>query len=808
LYITVLAAFLFFSIKAQPPQRERPNIQITGKVMDQNTEAALEYATIAIISSLDSAVVAGAITDENGMFQIQCQAGKLFAKIDFLSYEQLIIDKIPMERGKLNVKLGNIYMNPSSTLLDEIEVIGEKSMFQVALDKKVFNVGTDMTISGGNAEDVLNNVPSVVVDIEGSVSLRGSENVNILVDGQPSSLVSGQYGLRMLQATEIEKVEVITNPSARYDAEGTVGIINIILKEQRKKGFNGLFSANVGYPKTIGLGTNLNYRYGKFNFFTNANGGQRTREGGGFYQTEYFSSEGSTFLDQDRDQTRQGLYGRVTTGIDYFPDQNSKLTLKGSYRASDNENMATLSYEERGADNQIFSLSQREEKELEDSYEYSVNASLDRDFKGKDHNLKINLRRSRETETEDSDYNETYDLDYDYPDTGVFIQESLNEEDELYNILSVDYKRPLKGNAIMELGSKATLRSIANDYHVNELIDGNWERLSTLSNSFSYDENVYAAYGIYGKKFDKFSYQLGLRYEYTDLSTYLKEGNDRDNNQYGEFFPSAHLTYSLSEENAIQVSYSRRVRRPRFRHLNPFWSYSDSRSIRSGNPKLDPEFSHIWEIGYVRYLPTGSLSTSVYYNHMNDVIRWFSEADENGIIRSSPINLATSDSYGMEFSFSQKLFQWLSFNGNANIFHYQTAGDYKERNYEASSFSWMGRGSLIARSSKLADLQMSLRARGPMESGQGRRDAMIFMSVGFARDILNGSGTLNLSIRDPFNTAKRSYETQESNFTTVGEYRWSSRSFNLSFVYRVNQKKQRSGNGGNGESEGGDEMEF
>ena len=262
LLLSIVISFLFFFSSAQPPQRERPNIEIIGKVFDQTTENALEYATIAIHSANDSSVIAGDITDEEGKFRIQCPAGRLYAKIEFLSFEQHVIEKIPFERGQMSVDLGNIYLIPSSTLLQEIEVVGEKSMFQVALDKKVFNVGTDMTISGGNAEDVLNNVPSVQVDIEGSVSLRGSENVNILVNGQPSSLVSGQYGLRMLQANEIEKVEVITNPSARYDAEGTVGIINIILKEQREKGFNGLFSANVGYPKTLGIGTNLNYRFG------------------------------------------------------------------------------------------------------------------------------------------------------------------------------------------------------------------------------------------------------------------------------------------------------------------------------------------------------------------------------------------------------------------------------------------------------------------------------------------------------------------------------------------------------------------
>ncbi|MEM9849426.1 MAG: TonB-dependent receptor plug domain-containing protein, partial [Bacteroidota bacterium] len=324
-----------------------PSIQLLGKVMDGDSEQALEFATVTLFSKKDSSIVAGTITDEKGKFEFDTRPGRFFAKIEFISYKAIVIEDIPFERGKQTIDLGVITLLPDATTLAEVEVQAERSEMQMMLDKRVFNVGKDLANMGGSAIEILDNVPSVAVDVEGNVSLRGGA-VRILVNGKPSGLVNADNmnGLQSIPANLIERVEVITNPSARYEAEGMTGIINIVLKKERKKGVNGSFDVNVGYPDNYGAAINMNFRRNKFNFFTNYGIRYNQSPGIGSNRQEFMRNDTLFFTDIDRDSQRGGLSNNIRFGADYFFTDKDILTASFLYSRSNDDNLTNLRYDD------------------------------------------------------------------------------------------------------------------------------------------------------------------------------------------------------------------------------------------------------------------------------------------------------------------------------------------------------------------------------------------------------------------------------------------------------------------------------
>jgi len=518
---------------------------------------------------------------------------------------------------------------------------------QLALDKKVFNVGKDLSSRGGSAVEILDNVPSVQVDIEGNISLRGSSNVRILVDGKPSGLVgTGGSGLRSLQANMIEKVEVITNPSARYEAEGMAGIINIILKKEVKKGLNGSFEVTAGVPKVLGTAANLNYRTSKLNFFVNYNIRQREGPGVGSLYQEVFRSDTTFITEQDNKRLRGGLSQTVRLGADYFFNEKNTLTTSFSYRISDDKNFAETRYDDyiNSLDNLVeSSIRTDDEKEDETKLEYAIDYEKKFDREGQSWKTRISYQDNIEEEGSI--------LENRFLDGTLFLeQESNNKERENTLIFQSDYVVPFSKDQKFEVGGRASIRNIDNDFLVEELRDNVWEPLEGLSNNFQYDEKIYAAYVIYGDKIDNVSYQVGLRPEYTDVNTTLLTTNEENPRDYVNLFPSAFLGYEFGKNNTLQLSYSRRVRRPRFWDLNPFFTFSDNRNFFSGNPDLDPEFTDAFELGHLKFWDKASLSSAVYYRYTTGVIERIQVVNPDGTSVTKPQNLSTRNAYGLEFN--------------------------------------------------------------------------------------------------------------------------------------------------------------
>jgi len=810
LLITFLFLLFALTSHSQRPggkRGPRPKATLTGTIVDSQTQTPLEFATITLFSRRDSSVAGGIISDANGKFILETRGGRYFAKIEFIGYQPYSIEEIRLGRNNLNADLGIIQLSGDAAVLDEVEVVGEKSTFTMSLDKRVFNVGKDLTSTGANAAEILDNVPSVTVDVEGNVELRGSGNVRVLINGKPSGMVGvgDTRGLRNLAGGIIDRIEVITNPSARYDAEGTAGIINIILKKERRSGLNGSFDFTLGYPELYGTAINLNYRKDKLNFFTTY--GLRYNEspgGGDLFQRS--TRDGITFItDQTRDINRSSLSHNIRFGADYFFTKKSILTLAFNYKISDDENNNSVIYRDfiDDLDNPI-GINDRSELEGEDENNLEYEMTYRKDFSKKGQKFTVNFNYQDNNETESSDFVERLlNPDGSLKGDPDIIQFSENAEGEKRAILSADYIHPFGKDGKFEVGLRGSLREIKNDFLVQQETDDGLEVVNGLSNNFVYDEGVYAVYAIYGNKVGNFSYQAGLRNEYSDVKTLLLNTGEKNPRNYNNLIPSGFLGYQLTETASIQASYSRRIRRPRFWDLNPFFTFSDSRNFFSGNPDLNPELTDSYEIGFMKNFDKGSIASSLFYKHTTDLITRIVKPDSEGRTVRAPENIGTEDNFGLEINGSYTPIKALRFNGNLNLFRSITEGMSNGQDLSADAYSARARFSSKITFSKGFDGQFTYNFRGPRNTVQGRRLAVHSLNIGLARDIFKGNGTLALSVRDVFNSRKRRSIIDQPDFFQESEFQWRQRQMTLSLNYRLNQKKKRSRNR-NGGDEGGE----
>jgi len=791
---------------------------ISGTVLDAESGEPLEYTTVSLLQGPDSTLVTGGYTDNQGNFSISADPGRYMVKIQFVSYDAKVIDGIQL--GSSNKNLGKISLSPNTSTLAEVVVEGQKEQMVLELDKRVFNVSQDLSNTGRNASEVLDNLPSVTVDVDGNVSLRGSGNVRILVDGKPSGLIGigDTDGLRTLQGDAIERVEVVTNPSARYDAEGSAGIINIVLKKEKKSGLNGSFTANVGTPENYGASVNLNYRQSWMNFFVNYGVNYRQRPGQGSSYQRFNNQDTAYVTLRENDRIRGGLSNNIRVGTDFIFNEYNTLTASLLYNVSEQDNNTDTWYRDYTLDNEFLRRTLRTDREFEDEENQEYELYYKRTYQQKGRELTANVQYRQSGEIEDSDQNEYEGFDENMMPT--LFQRSLNDENEKQWLIQADYVHPFLENAKFETGLRNTLRQIDNAYNVEQQQEsGEWVNLPGFTNTFAYDENIYAAYAILSNKTGKWSYQGGLRAEASDITTHLIDTDTKNDKDYLSLFPSAFLTYSLSKTNSLQASYSRRINRPGFRSLNPFSSYTDARNIRTGNPDLDPEFTDSYEFGYLLNYPSGNVYFGAYYRFTDDVVervRWSEEdvvgSDTVVITYTRPENLSTQNAYGFELNGSKDLFAWWNINANMNFYRSITEGEFRGEALDADTYTMSGRFTSKWKLAGLFDVQMSGFYRAPEETTQGRRKALYAIDLGATRDILQKKGTLALSVRDMFNTRKFRYETITDTLYEDAEFQWGVRQITLSFTYRLNdikgrQRGERGGRDG-GYDGGGNDMDF
>lgn len=771
-------------------------LKITGKIVDGGSNAPLGYASIRLFKTTDSSFVSGAITDETGGFIVDIAAGSYYALSEFIGYKPQFTLGIRLTTANSPLDLGTIKVTASARTLDEVTVQAEKSSMELSLDKKIFNVGKDLANAGGTAVDILTNVPSVAVDVEGNVSLRGSGIVRILIDGKPSGLVSikGASGLAQLQGSMIERVEIITNPSARYEAEGMGGVINIVLKKERKEGFNGSFDIITGHPTNFGGAANVNYRRKNLNFFINYTMSYRNTPGKNFVYQELFRNDSTFIMERDMKSNLKGMANSARGGIDYYFNAKNVLTGAYTWRTSKGKRFSTLNYRDylSSLDNMTsYTYRTQDETETEPNSEYAL--TYKRTFNRKGQEFTADVRYLDNWEDSDQYYRENvYKPDGSPSGIPPLLQRAVNYETEKQLLFQVDYVHPFGKDGKIEAGARSSSRDMTNDYTVTQQdSDGGWITLPGLTNDFLYEENINAAYGMIGNKTGKFSYQGGVRAEWTGVTTTLRQTNEVNDRKYANFFPSVHVTYDFAKQNAFQLSYSRRVRRPQYNDLTPFATYSDNRNYWSGNPDLNPEFTNAFELGHIKYMSKGSLTSSLYYRHTNGKITSIRRVQDDGSSYTRPENLGTEDAYGAEFTSSFTPFQWWKLDASANFFRAITDGTGLDEQFKSDTYSWFVRAMSRFTLWKTTDVQLRGNYEAPQQTPQGRRKALATLDLAATRDILKNNGTLTLSIIDVFNSRRYRSITEGPNFYARNSSQGRLRQINLTLNYRLHQAKKK-----------------
>lgn len=768
--------------------------QIKGKVIDALTNEPLSFASIRISNSADNKLITGNITNEKGEFSIPAPYGNFVAEIEYMGYKNLKTAAFSLSKDNSIHDFGTIKLESSANALKEVVVQAEKSTMEMKLDKRVFNVGKDLANAGGSASDILTNIPSVSVDPEGGIKLRGSDNVKILIDGKPSGLVSfkGGAGLQSLQASMIERVEIITNPSARYEAEGMAGIINIILKKDQKQGFNGSFDIITGQPVNYGGAANINYRHKKVNFFVNYSIAYNIRPGRGSIYQERQSGDSTFFLKQNNNGTLTGFNTNIRGGLDYFFNDKNTLTASYLYRRSKARRITNLRYEDYlFTSNNLTGISKRQqdEKETEPNSEYVLSYKKTYAKKGQEFNAEVRFLDN--WESSDQLFTQEYFTPSETPiTTKSLLQNSLNDEFEKQYLLQIDYVHPIGKEGKFETGARSSFRDMVNDYVVNQKNEsGQFVVVPGLKNYFIYNEDIHAAYAILGNKTKKISYQAGVRAEWTNVKTTLRETNEVNPRKYANLFPSVHLSYELPKENALQLSFSRRVRRPFYNDLSPFSTFSDNRNFNSGNPNLNPEFSNVYELGHIKYFNKGSIGSSIYYRDTDNKIERIRQVNASGFATTRPENLLSEQAYGLEFMSQYSPVKWWKLDFNFNLFHANIDGSNIDKTYIRETNSWFVRQTSKFSLPKGLDVQLRANYEAKQKTVQGSRLPLYYFDLSASKDILKGNGTLNFSVLDIFNTRRFRSITEGTNFHNESNFQARKRQFNLTLNYRIKQSK-------------------
>ncbi|MBI2257662.1 MAG: TonB-dependent receptor [Flavobacteriia bacterium] len=783
----IFSTNLFFSQVNKNNNNNSPKIGIlSGAVFDSITGIPIDYCSVRLFSVRDSSVKAGIYTDEKGKILLdEIPLGKYFIKISFLGYKTKTISGINFTAEKPNRHLGNISLVEDKVKeLNEVKVEARKELLLNSLDKKVYDVGSDISVKGGSANDVLNNVPSVEVDQDGKISLRGDGNVTILIDGRPSSL-SGSNGksfLDALPANSIERIEIVTNPSSKYDPDGTSGIINIVLKKNKMKGINGNVLLSAGTGKEFNGNGSLNYRNAKMNLYSTY--AYKYYEGERNYESKIKRNiEDSIFsLIQDRKGTDLMINNTLKFGSDFYLNDRNTIGFGITGNQGKRERTGDL-YNYLNDENDVQKANwKRNSSDPSDNLNLDFNINYKLDFKQDKGNIIIDVNQSFGNEDIFGDYLETYGYNAD-----SLKQRLENKEKNNITTAQVDYTRILFENVKLESGLKMIIRNSEIDTY-SETYDENASLFleDTFANfTYQYNEEVFSGYLNFGQSFKKFKYQIGTRLESAMQNPNLVTKNININNQYYNFYPSVFLTYIVNKQSEITLSYSRRINRPSAENLNPFTSYADPINLRMGNPYLKPEYINSYNLGYSINGKAFSVTASIFYRQTNDVITRIKNFYDNGTTAVLFGNIDRSESFGPELVLMFRPFPWmknmLTGNGNSIKFYDDTPG--YDRNNSGFFYTFKYTNS-IDLWKKTATFQINFQYNSPRISPQGTVLPRGAMDLSFDKTFKEGKYSIGCRLSDVFDTREFNIEVDQPNSYQKMRFKQNTRRFFINFSYK------------------------
>jgi outer membrane receptor protein involved in Fe transport len=691
--------------------------------------------------------------------------------------------------------LGLIKLKISATLLKEAEITADKSFVLNNIDRKTYNTDQLSVTAGGNVNDVLQNIPSVEVDADGGVSLRGNENVTILIDGRPSGMTGagGKSLLESIPATAIEKVEVITNPSAKYDPDGISGIINIITKKNKLQGFTGNVGTSTSFGGRYTANTSLNYRKGKWNVYTNYGFTHDIRNNTGNSYRETFFNDVTDYLDQeDKGKTIRNSHN-IKAGADYNIAPATTISASVLFNSQHSNSDSYVLYNLYGAT--IDTMYKRITKGNENENGADFDVSMRHNFKKEGRILNLQGTASVSANKNSNNYDQQGYLDEQTPliASVPLLEKDQSDEYNYINTISAGYEHPLGKDKKLEAGYKSTFREFDTDYRAQY-----YNPQATLfvndinrTNHFIYNDRVHAVYAQYRQSISKFGFQAGLRSEYAETESKLETTREFFTKDYYSLFPSAFITYAPKEKLQLKASYSRRINRPRKQALNPFSDFDDPLNIRKGNPYLDPEYTDSYELEGSKYFGRLSLTATGYMRITRGYIQRFREVQPSGITITTFQNLAQSRNYGLELILNGNLFKWWNLTFSTNMFRNEVDATNLQQDLASTSFSLSGRIFTSFRLPYNTELQLSYFYRAPVKLPQGTMKDMQNFTIAATRKILKDKAIITLKVTDPFNVQRFGFEYNDTFYIQDITRKRESRFITIGFTYRFGELKDR-----------------
>lgn len=760
-----------------PPRGAAPAIKIgkiSGQIIDEATKAPMEYATVAVFNEKDSSLVTGSVTAQNGNFRItDVPVGDFYLRIDFMGYKTLIKSGVKITFDEPEVKLRKIALEPLESMLEGVDIVAERALYQNQIDKRIINPEQDVMAAGGSALEVLENAPSVEVDVEGNVALRGNTSVTILIDGRPSGYSGESAGdlLQQIPTNAIDKIEVITNPSSKYDPEGVTGIINIIMKKNSFQGFNGTVNAGIGTLLDYNAGLNLNYRNNWMNLYSNIGVGDRKRESSGTnYKETYFEND-TLFYHQQSKRENSGLNLNARLGIDFLINSKNTFSITGRVSGGNRNSDQITRYDNSRSVLGEAIRSQKYQTMVEDEnnrFSYNVGALWETKFSNKDHFLLVDLSYGQFSNDETSYYDQYNYLEPDF-DTMLFAYSRRNLTDGKTGTFEgkIDYAMPIKEHSKFEAGGSARIRSMENNLEVGYQEKDYYLSDAGQTNRYLYDEDIFALYAQFGSTFGKFSYQLGLRGEYADMEgrNPLRDDSLSFTSDYFQVYPTAYILYQVGKTDELKLNYTRRVNRPGPWNLNPYQSVTDSMNLMVGNPALSPEYINALEFSYFKYLKNGSFSATLFYRNTTDVISRVTEVNpETGGSISSWANLNKTNAFGLELVFNNRFFNVWSMTASGNLGYSTISGILLNENVKNDGVNWGIRMNNSFSLTETTTLQVNGRYNGPRVTAQGEFKGAFVADIGMKQDFLKKRLSVTLRVSDVFNTMEFESFSRSANF--------------------------------------------
>ncbi len=811
LFTFILITFFLSSSLHLFAQRDRSNQPIlpkdkgliVGKVIETGENNPLQFASISILNVKDSSIVSGGMTDVNGRFRIEINYGEYYAIVDFMGYAKKKTKSFKLDKNNRLFKIGKIEITPDTDLIGEVEVKAEKELFENKIDSKTFNVSKDLTMQSKSALEALEQIPSISIDIDGNISLRGNGNIRILINDRPIVVTAENQSalLEQIQANNIESIDVITNPSVKYNPEGMGGIINIQLKKAQANGKNLSVTVSSDFYREAGTNISGGVRTKKFNIYGTYgykyNKWNYERES---YQKNIFADT-SYYMNQTSEGGRLSNSHMGTFGLDYKFNKNNTLGFETLLSIANKDKSIPYNYEFFDENEDLINSSLRDNTEDILRSKVDLQTNYKHKFNKPKQYIEVNASYSMNGQKEDANYFEST-LSPTKGDT-LDIQNNIQNNNSRISHYKIIYNYPLSDNTSIETGLDGEYRQIENKIDVLSFnpINGLLETNSNLSSQFNYIDQTHAIYSLFKSSINKFNYQIGLRLEYSDYQFQLNNSKISDTyKQRYNYYPSIHTQYKVNKTTEFGASYSKRVNRPSIRQLNPLHDYADAYSYRVGNPNLEPENIHSTEINFSKRWDKLRLMPSIYYKYINNAVKRIKSRDTTGISVISYLNLDYGSSYGTELIATYKFNKWLDFNGSANI-GYSVLQDKTDGSLSNEDFAWSGK---IISNIKLPlgiKLQMSYHYYGERVIPQGYIEPMQWLDLGLRKSFWDNKASLSVRASDILRTREFDIHVDTDEYLSHLHFKRYPTYVLVSFTYQIgkaikHKKRSQSREGG------------